>query len=124
VNLLAWGLSLYKIEHVTGNNAFHLKLDKIMSIKKIQELMTQKASLQVQLKAIEGELKKSINSGISKVEPTFDKDNMKEGDKKVILLSGVDKNVKVTLSYVAEHTRHIKGHVRQLVTQEDKKAFN
>ena len=86
--------------------------------------MAQKASLQTQLKAIDGELKKAINSAIKKADPTFDKDSMKEGDKKVILLSGVDLNVKVTLSYVSEHTRKVSGHVRQLVTPEDKGAFN
>ena len=86
--------------------------------------MALKTSLKLQLKNVDSELKKAIELAMKKADPTFDKDSMGEGDKKVIILSGVDHNVKVTLSYVKEHTRVIKPHVRQLVTPEDKKAFN
>ena len=86
--------------------------------------MALKTSLKLQLKNVEGELKKAIDQAVKKTDPTFDKDSMGEGDKKVIILSGVDHNVKVTMSYVKEHTREVKAHVRQLVTPEDKKAFN
>ena len=87
--------------------------------------MARKTALQTELKGIDSELKKAVNSVIKRDNPSFNKDSMAKGDDpQVFILPGVEHNVKVTFAYVNEHTRHVKGHVRQYIAPESKTAIN
>ena len=87
--------------------------------------MARKTALQTELKGIDSELKNAVNSVIKRNNPSFNKDSMAKGDDpQVFILPGVEHNVKVTFAYVNEHTRHVKGHVRQYIAPENKTAIN
>ena len=85
--------------------------------------MAQKTKLQTALKAADAELKKAVGQHVKKMDPSFDKDNVKPNEPKVFLIRGVDYNVKVTYSYISEYVKTVKGHARQSIVPEDKAAF-